>query len=90
LPSSMSVAVENPGEKMDAKIRFDYPESGPLDVYALGVPRDVRVVDRIPSGEAQKLIEGMQASLDRFDPYFAIHVITRTGSPWFRGTPMLV
>ncbi len=34
--------------------RLDYPETGPADIYALGVPRDAKIVDRTDSHEAEE------------------------------------
>lgn len=50
----------------------DYPPSGPADIYALGVPRDARVVDmRAPA--AAELLEAAHAARAAFDDtYFAI------------------
>ena len=31
------------------EIEFDYPQTGPRDIYAAGVPRDAKVVDQLPS-----------------------------------------
>ncbi len=48
---------------------FDYPQSGPADVYALGVPEDTRVVDlRLPA-EAQEVLDAMAAGRDRMGEF---------------------
>jgi len=44
------------------KWEFDYPEDGPTDIYALGVPREAKIDDRMPSDEAQRLFDAMAAS----------------------------
>ena len=42
----------------DAKPRMrfvlDYPEEGPADIYALGVPRSAKVVDRVPKPDCPR------------------------------------
>jgi hypothetical protein len=39
---------------------FDYPEDGPKDIYALGVPKEANIVDLRPEGPAMALIELIQ------------------------------
>ena len=34
--------------------RLDYPQTGPADIYALGVPRDAKIVDRTRSPDPEK------------------------------------
>jgi hypothetical protein len=41
---------------------FQYPADGPADIYALGVPANVGIVDLVPSEECQKVIRAMAAS----------------------------
>ena len=55
---------------------FSYPEKGPVDVYALGVPRDAKLVDLVPPADLARVIDGIKASAERFGPYFTINVIT--------------
>lgn len=40
---------------------FDYPTSGPSDVYALGVPAGTRIDDRMPSNEVFRVLDGIAA-----------------------------
>jgi hypothetical protein len=42
--STEKYSSDDPAE--ERTYTFDYPEAGPADVYALGVPRDAQVVDR--------------------------------------------
>jgi hypothetical protein len=35
--------------KEPGEISFDYPQTGPSDIYALGVPRDASIIDKFPS-----------------------------------------
>jgi hypothetical protein len=55
---------------------FDYPEQGPADVYDLGVPRTAKLDDRVPPDDLQRVLDGLQASRERFDQYRAIVVRT--------------
>ncbi len=51
---------------------FDYPENGPADIYALGVPRDAKLIDRVPTGDIARILAGIEAGRDRFDDFHAI------------------
>ncbi len=54
-------------------IHFDYPDSGPADIYALGVPRDAKIIDQTPSEELLDLDNNIRAARDAFAPsYYAI------------------
>lgn len=69
---------------------FRYPEQGPSDVYALGVPRGAMLVDLVPTGELERVVEGIKSSAEGFDPYFALNVMSDSDAPWYVGTPFLV
>ena len=47
LPESMTVRIY--GYPLALDMKFEYPQSGPA-VFTLGVPRDAKLVDRVPSG----------------------------------------
>ena len=52
---------------------LDYPEEGPADIYALGVPRSAKIVDRVPKPDLARVIDGVKTSRQRFaDSYYAI------------------
>jgi hypothetical protein len=68
LPDSMTVTCGR--EKMQAT--FDYPDEGPADVYALGVPRDAPVEDRTPPPELSRILKTVQQNRRNFDNYLAI------------------
>lgn len=54
-------------------IEFDYPETGPADIYALGVPRDAKVVDETPSRDVIELRQSITEARERFAPtYYAV------------------
>ncbi len=44
------------------KWQFDYPPDGPTDIYALGVPREIQIDDRVPSAEALRVLDAIAAS----------------------------
>jgi hypothetical protein len=53
---------------------FDYPQTGPADVYALGVPKSATLVDRVPQGDLKKILAALQAGRSGMDDYRAIVV----------------
>jgi hypothetical protein len=75
LPHSMTMK-NVAGES--AECTFDYPEHGPADIYALGVPKDAKLVDRLPTGDMSRFLAAIQAGRDRFDDFHAI--VIRCGS----------
>jgi len=55
--------VSAPGDASKSfKWQFDYPEDGPTDIYALGVPREIKIDDQMPSDEVQRVLDAMAAS----------------------------
>ena len=66
--------VESEGMTKPQVIEYEYPKTGPADIYALGVPRDARIVNMIPSQKLIDLIRGsIETARDRFAPtYYAI------------------
>ena len=65
------VTVENrmpkgPRSPGPFQMDFDYPESGPADVYALGVPRDARVVEKLPSQTVLDLYKNVKEAREGF------------------------
>jgi len=47
---------------------FDYPESGPEDIYALGVPRDAEVIDvRTRDEQSYKILANSRQAQRRFE-----------------------
>jgi hypothetical protein len=48
--------------KKSIKWQFDYPADGPTDIYALGVPRETKIDDRMPSNDALAVLRGIAKS----------------------------
>jgi hypothetical protein len=67
LPASLVVAT--PDGKTSVKWTFDYPSSGPGDVYALGAPATATIEDRTPSNEGARALDGMAASRARIGDF---------------------
>lgn len=73
LPIIMDVATHIPetGPEAHITVEYDYPVPGPADIYSLGVPADVRVIDNRPQGRVQDLINEVQS---RFDTGYQDHI----------------
>lgn len=52
-------------EGEEVTVAFDYPDPGPTDIYALGVPAEAIVYDTRPTGPAMALVKRIQERLDR-------------------------
>ncbi len=57
-----------------AVTRFDYPDSGPQNIYDLGVPKTAKLIDRIPKGDLARIVAAQRAGRKPFDAYDAIVV----------------
>jgi hypothetical protein len=68
LPESMTFAQR----KVEEKATFDYPAEGPADIYALGVPRDVRIDDHAVPPELKRIAGIVQQNRRDFGDYCAI------------------
>ena len=80
------------GKSVEWEMRFSYPEAGPADVYALGVPRSARLVDRVPSGDVKRILQTIQAGRVRMDHYRAV-VVEQNGnanSEWWNNVPIVL
>jgi len=55
--------------------RFDFPQSGPADIYELGVPKTTKLVDRLPTGDLKRILETLRAGRVRMDDYRAVFVM---------------
>lgn len=57
-------------------IAFDYPETGPRDIYDLGVPRNVKIINKVADQPVQAVRRKIEEAGRRFlDEYIA--VVTR-------------
>ncbi len=48
---------------------FDYPLRGPSDIYAMGVPRDTKIVDLIPDKRTQLLLKELKQNRNRIEDF---------------------
>ncbi|MHC4638419.1 MAG: hypothetical protein ACYTBV_13120 [Planctomycetota bacterium] len=52
---------------------YSYPETGPADIYELGVPRDVQVLNVAPPREIEDIVDNARTAEKNFsDNFFAI------------------
>jgi len=58
----------------EAGYEIDYPHEAPADIYALGVPRDARVVDLSPPAGFKDLNRRVEAARDAFGPTYCATV----------------
>jgi hypothetical protein len=70
LPREMT--LHRGGAPSSLKVVLDYPDSGPTDVYALGVPRDAKLVDRVPQGDLQRILAAGKVGRQQIGPYAGV------------------
>ncbi len=82
LPHSMRVTTLRPDVQVrsESVIQFDYPEEGPADIYALGVPRSAKVDDRVPVGDVARIVAANEVGRERLTSYCAV-VMKWSGEP---------
>jgi hypothetical protein len=76
-------------KRFEVKYTFDYPEQGPADIYALGVPRTATIDDHVPKGELARLYDGVKTSRDRF-PRTYLAIVTRSVRSNSQPIPMFI
>ena len=73
------------GKEMTNTIELDYPDSGPRNIYDLGVPMNAKLVNRIETDQEKFLLDAVKAGITNFDDYRAIMVKHRIGDKlWWR------
>jgi hypothetical protein len=75
LPLTMSTTEKVPSieKEVTRTYAFEYPETGPADIYALGVPRTATIVDwRRPSNAKEIYAAYSKAREKRIEPYWAL------------------
>lgn len=88
LPKSCRLVL--PDDPQEILLAIDYPESGPADIYALGVPKTAEIVDHRVSPEAdfEKIRDGLKAGRQRIEPYFGLIVESRAKEDWTQAQMM--
>ena len=64
LSMTTEATIPETGAKVNAHAVFDYPDNGPQDIYALGVPQDATITDTRPKGNAKDLTDELQQRFD--------------------------
>jgi RNA polymerase sigma factor (sigma-70 family) len=78
----LNARLEGPDQPVALNIDLDYPAAGPADIYALGAPRDARIIDLRPSPQVLELDKKVEAAKQAFAPtYYAIICATRVDPP---------
>ncbi len=72
------------------EMELGFPESGPVDIFDLGVPQDAMLVDLVPSDDIRQVISQIKTSAQRFEDHVALNVLSDAGMPWYVGTPYTV
>lgn len=70
------------------RLEFDYPEDGPRDIYALGVPAKTKLVDRGPEPDVDTILRGFRTVPERFDDYLCYVIDTPESCKWYNGRPL--
>jgi hypothetical protein len=75
--------IDPSNEKVEVREQYDYPDSGPADIYALGAPETAKIIDCSLSPEVEQLAKATVAAGCREDLQFAALVIRSTRqAPW--------
>lgn len=92
LPASSRIELTHDGRTLARETRFDYPATGPADIYALGVPRTAKLVDRLPKGDLARILDTIQAGRERMDNYRALYTmrVDWPGYAWWAYTPVVL
>jgi len=69
---------------------LDYPDSGPADLYSVGVPLDAEVSGQVSISNPERVLAGFRAGRRRFDDYCAfvvgdgrnVHRVWKRGRKW--------
>ena len=91
LPEMCRMEGQWDGKPVTTETHFDFPEKGPADIYDLGVPRTAKFVNRVPSGDLDRIWKTLQAGRQRMDNYRAIKVMRIDGMEyaWWTDLPMI-
>jgi hypothetical protein len=70
----IATSEEQYGNGLRLATKFDYPDDGPRDVYALGIPKTVKVVDRLAATDVTNIASRLKEGRTSFDDYDAVYV----------------
>ena len=78
-------------DKTTLRYKIDYPANGPSDIYALGVPRNVPLDDRMPTPVIANVLRALEQGRDHLDNYLGMvttadslitRIVRRKGDRW--------
>lgn len=94
LPRTMKVVDEGEEETTTVmSFDIDFPDVGPTDIYALGVPKDAEIIEPKSielAGTPKDIVDSIRKAAEGFEDYRAILVITKPESPWHVTSPMRI
>jgi len=62
---------------VDCEVTFDYPQTGPADIYDLSVPRDARIIDKMPKEDYLAILDKYRECRDKATSEY-VAIITHT------------
>jgi hypothetical protein len=65
ISSRTTILKPDTNKKITIITTYDYPESGPGDIYEAGAPKNIEVIDLRPSEEVRKLLNEVQRHYDQ-------------------------
>ena len=80
-----------PRKAIEMVCEIDYPETGPADIYALGVPKTAKVLDRLldnTPADVKRLLGGVRAARWQSDKYYALVVEVQDNQHGSRAFPL--
>jgi len=74
LPRSLTVEAEDTEKQRSVFVQgtCQYPDNGPEDIYDLGVPKDVKVINNLPTVKAKELVDICNRYRENFSSYIII------------------
>jgi hypothetical protein len=77
-------------ETKSVRYDFTYPDDGPADVYALGVPAGTKIDDRMPPKDAQRALDAIAAGRGRIGDFRLVVATTQEQAPVQRQSGFIV
>jgi hypothetical protein len=72
LPVFGVVQFSRDGLSQTIETTWEYPQTGPADIFALGVSKDTTLIDRIPTPAVKQLVADVYKGRLQFDDYRAV------------------
>ncbi len=80
LPRSIKIEAEDMQRRSIVFMEgfCQYPDSGPEDIYDLGIPKDVKVINNLPTVEAKELVDICNRYRENYSSYI---IVVISGDP---------